>query len=191
MLRLFALCAAVLLAVDAPADRLSDKDVSKAIGRADKMLRSVCLGDIRPGQFNVCVQGPEQRIASAAYTAKLARRSVKADAIPDEMKALNWTVFALPNAPALVGGKFIRTPSAKAIQLRVPSGDTPVIEPLDAKTSPYSWDNSVGARLVSVGITAVFDAWMLDPGTIDVVITTEDGAELHYALPQSARDQIR
>jgi hypothetical protein len=192
MIRVLALCAAALLAVETPIGQLSDKDVSRVIGRADKMSRSVCLGDLRPGQFNVCVQGPEQRIASAANAAKLTGKSLKANTVPNEMKSLTWTVFALPNAPALVAGKFVRTPSAQTIRLRLTgAADASSVDPLNATLSTYSWDNSVGARLISLGITAVFDAWMLDPGTIDILITTENGAELHYALPQDARDRIR
>ena len=192
MLRFLVLGAATLLAADGTIAQLSDKDVSRAISRAEKMSRSLCLGDMRPGQFNVCVQGPAQRIATAAHTAKLAERSLKASAVPDEMKALTWTVFALPNQPALVAGKFVRTPSAKTIQLRL--GDAPdasLIDPVNATRSTYSWDNSVGARLTSMGITAVFDAGMLDPGAIDILITTEDGTELHYPLAPAAREQIR
>ena len=184
-----AVLAACLVLPSPAAAQLTDKEVEQAISGAGKLkLRSVCVGATTPGQFDICIQGPVQRIATAVTAAKLAHRSLRADAVTDDMKAPTWMIFAIPTTPTLVAGHFVRL-SADKVQLRQ-VGAIEFINPLASTKTKYAWDNPVGTKLTAQGVTATFDARNLPPGDLDVVVTGEDGSEHAYTLVAPAREQI-
>ena len=185
------LLGAVLLRPAAAVAQLTDKEVGQVIDAAAKMkVRSVCIAEATPGEFGVCVQGPEQRIASAALTAHQAHRAVHPTGISAEMRAPTWMIFALPHAPALVAGRFVRA-SADKLQLRREGSLDVPIDPIVSVHTTYAWDNPVGTKLTAQGVTATFDPSKLPPGALDVLVTTEDGSEHRYTITESARYLIR
>jgi hypothetical protein len=147
----------VLLTVAAlSAGQLSEKDVRRAIGRAEKLVDpTVCLGSSAPGEFTVCLQGPEQRIAVAAALAKQARRDFRAEDVSDEFKAPTWVIYVRPNAPALVDGQSVRTSPANDLRLQShDASDIPAVRPGRVTPTAYTWDNAVGVGVTGQGLTA-------------------------------------
>jgi hypothetical protein len=185
--------ASLLAIAEAPLQgSLTDQEVARAIARAGKLAeRDVCVGRPAAGEFSVCVQGPEQRIASVAVLARQAHRRLRSGDVSAELKALTWTIDVRPNQPALVDGRPVRTPLAEALTLHLRGHQETPIQPVAAEPIPVTWDNAIGRTLTGQGLTATFDPSTLPAGDLDVVVVAAGGSERRYVLTRLARSQVR
>jgi len=185
--------AGLLVANAAPLQgSLTDQQVTRAIARADKLTDpSVCIGRTVAGEFDVCIQGPEQRIALTAALAKQAHRRFRLEDVSADLRADTWTLVVRPNQPALVDGRSVRTPLAKDLALQVQGHPELSVQPISARRVPIAWDNAIGVTLKGQGLAATFDVSTLPAGDVDVVIIAENASEHSYALTQAARARIR
>lgn len=185
--------ASLLVANAAPLQGpLTDQQVARAIDRADKLTNPyVCVGRAVAPEFLVCIQGPEQRVGLAAAVAKQAHRRLRPADVPADARAQTWTIVVRPSQPALVDGRPVRTPLAEDLTLQVHGHSEVLVRPVNAARTTVTWDNAIGVALKGQGLTATFDASMLPPGDLDVVIVEDGGTERRYLLAQSARGQIR
>ena len=176
----------------APLQRSLTDQVESALGSVERPTDpGVCVGRMVPGEFSVCIQGPEQRIALAAAVAKQARRRLRSAYVSAELKAREWSVVVRPNAPALVDGRPVRTPLAQEVSVQVHDHPEQAVLPLKTVPLPVEWGNAIGVTLKGQGLTAMFHIPMLPEGDLDIVIVTAGRTERRYAVPRSTRAQIR
>jgi hypothetical protein len=171
--------------------QLTDKEVARAIARGERLPdNSVCVGSDAPGEFNVCVQGPEQRIALAAAVARQAKRRLRPEEVPAEWRTASWTVVIRPNPPGLVDGRPVRAPRADAVRLQSRDHPDTATSPIKTEPVPMSWKNAVGVTLTGQGLTATFDTRNVPEHDLEIVVTGAGGLERRYMLSEAARQQI-
>jgi hypothetical protein len=186
------LTAGALLAVaQAPPEVLTDQEVARAIARADRLPeQSVCVGRAAAGHYNVCFQGPEQRIGAAATLAKESRTRLRPADVSVDMKARTWTVVVRPNRPALVDGRPVRTPFAEDLTIKSIEQPEKSMRPRNLSRVAVTWDNAVGVELKGQGLTATIEPSELPGSDLDVIVTAAGGSEHRYVLSQASRDRI-
>ncbi|MGH9423852.1 MAG: hypothetical protein ACRD3J_28005, partial [Thermoanaerobaculia bacterium] len=144
--------------------------------------QAVCFGSQRSMQFDVCAQGPIQRIALAARQAKKEYRPFTLADVTSEMRENLWLVFAAPSKPIFNAGQWIVTPAAKeALFQSSGQKDVAVVRPVRLTIKPASWGNALGAKFTSAGFTAFFNPADLPAGQLDLIILTA-AQEQRYAL---------
>jgi hypothetical protein len=170
---------------------LTDQQVARVIGRADKMKdSSICIGRAAAPDFRICLQGPEQRIVLATAIAKQEHHRLQPADVPAEVRAHTWSIIARPGQPALVNGRPVRTALAENLTVQVPGHPELSVKALDVAPLAVSWGNAVGVAVKGQGLTASVDASTLPPGDLDIVIVEDSGTARRYGLAQSVRAQI-
>jgi hypothetical protein len=182
----------VLAGIPASAQKqLTDQQVSRAIARGEKQPdTSVCIGSDAAGEFSVCVQGPEQRIALAAAVAKQAHSRLRPEEVPGDWRTPSWTVVIRPNPPGLVDGRPVRAPRVEKAMLQSPDQPGTAMNPIKTAPIPMSWKNGVGLTVTGQGLTATFGTAGLPEHDLEVVVTGDGGLERRYILRDAARQQI-
>jgi hypothetical protein len=185
------LAAGLLVVAQVPPEVLTDQQVARAIARADRLPeQSVCVGRAAAGQYNVCFQGPEQRIGVAATLAKESRTRLRPADVSVDMKAMTWTVVVRPNRPALVDGRPVRTPFAQDLTIKSSEQPEQSVRLRNLARVSVAWDNAVGVELKGQGLTATIDPSELPGSDLDVIVTSAEGSEHRYVLSQGSRDRI-
>jgi len=72
----------------------SNEQIQQIIAEPPAGQLAVCFGSQRTMPFDVCAEGPLQRIAFAARTAKNAYRPFTLADVTDELRENTWMVFA-------------------------------------------------------------------------------------------------
>jgi len=186
------LLALVLWTIPASAwSQLTDQQVARAIARGERLPdSSLCIGSNVAGEFSVCVQGPEQRIALEAAVAKQAHRRLRPEDVPADVRTPSWTVVIRPNPPALVDGRPVRAPHADDVTLQSRDNPATAMKPVKTVPIPMAWKNAVGLTLTSQGLTATFETDNLPEHDLEIVVTGDGGLERRYILSEGARQQI-
>jgi hypothetical protein len=187
------LSAALAAAGAAPIQRMLTDQVGNALGVAAERPTDpgTCIGRATAGEFSVCLQGPEQRIAMASAAAKQAHRRLRSAYVSEEMKAQEWSVIARPNAPALIDGRGVKAPVGEQISVQLHEHPDQRVEPLKMEPMPVEWGNAIGVTVKGQGVTARFHMPMLPEGDLDIVIQVAGGGERRYPISRALRAQIR
>jgi hypothetical protein len=190
MLLLVALIASIVTGA-AQSVSLTDQQIVDAIAHqkeADKSI--VWVGRRGAGNFTIAVTGPRTRIGIAALMATKQFRPFTVSDVEESARQSVWIVNVLPEKPAIVLGTWAVTPPAAdvLIQRHGATDIADVIRPVKLTLDPEAWSNAMGAKFEGRGATATFDASLLPPGDIDIVVTTNANPR-RYQL--SAKDRLR
>jgi hypothetical protein len=169
----------------------TDAQIEQVLREPPTGQLGVCFGNQRSMQFEVCAEGPLQRIAIAARNAKKSYQPFELGNVANSMRENVWMVFAVPTKPVRDSGEWHVTPAAKEALFQ-PSGqkDAPVVRPVRLTVQPQTWSNALGGTITSAGFTATFNPDDLPPGQLDLIILTS-AREQRYVLSEADRARIR
>lgn len=144
---------------------------------------------LRSTGFVVFVQGPYDRIATAAARAAKNYSAFTADSVKDQLATPSLTVTATPWNPRFVNGHWSVTPLATRVVLVPNKSSLSPVQPTIVAPFPTEWSNAVGGAFQGQGVVASFRIDQLPIGDFDIVVIT-DGQEFRIAIGDKERKSI-
>jgi len=144
---------------------------------------------LRSTGFVVFVQGPYDRIATAAAQAAKNYSAFTADSVQNQLATPLLTVRATPWSPKFVNGHWSVTPFATRVVLVPSTSSSSPVQPTIVAPFPTEWSNALGGAFQGQGIVAFFRIDQLPIGDFDIVVVT-DSQEFRIAIGDNERKSI-
>jgi hypothetical protein len=176
-----------------PKSTLSDDEVASIIRSAPHSLSDdlICVGNHSSGNFDVCLDGPANRIRLLVWDARRNYNTLTPDDVDQDTRSSTWRVSARAGKPEFIAGSWSVTPPARDIAIQ-PRGDAgnDVVRVSNLKLDEKSWTNVFGTKFEGQDASGTLDPATLPAGDIDIIVLTSQG-ECRYSLPNKDRARIR